>query len=186
MDKEKIIVEVGFKLEKTYEYYDKILKNKGFINNFNCHTRDIYYTNKSLNGMTENEMKNSCIRVRIIDGNLAIQKCEFDFQYNDLESVEKALCLKGYKKIFDTLKKDHHYTSELIDGTIQLQEIDRIGLLIYYDNSKYYDLMFEKQRRKLIDDLNLAGFNFQYTDLGLDKLRTLYYGEEKYSNNQNG
>ena len=111
-------------------------------------------------------MKNSCIRVRIVDGNLTIQNCKFNFQ-------------------FDTFKNDHHYTSEIIEGTIQLQEIDNVGLLVYYDNSRYYDLTFENQRRKLIDDLNLAGFNFRYTDLGLDKLRTLYYGQEKYSNNQN-
>lgn len=179
------VVEVGFKLDNNFNNYHNLLINNGFVNNFNCHTRDVYYTNKILDGMTENEMKNSCIRVRIVDGNLTIQNCKFNFQFNDLESVEKALNLKGYKKIFDTFKNDHHYTSEIIEGTIQLQEIDNVGLLIYYDNSRYYDLTFENQRRKLIDDLNLAGFNFRYTDLGLDKLRTLYYGQEKYSNNQN-
>lgn len=30
-----------------------------------------------------------------------------------------------------------------------------------------------------------VGFNFKYDDLDLDKLRTLYYGENKYSMNQN-
>ncbi len=35
-------------------------------------------------------------------------------------------------------------------------------------------------------ELNTYGFDFKYTDLGLDKLRTLYYKEEKYSKNQNG
>ena len=39
---------------------------------------------------------------------------------------------------------------------------------------------------ELIDELNSYGFDFKYTDLGLDKLRTLYYKEEKYSKNQNG
>lgn len=160
------VVEVGFKLDNNFNNYHNLLINNGFVNNFNCHTRDVYYTNKILDGMTENEMKNSCIRVRIVDGNLTIQNCKFNFQ-------------------FDTFKNDHHYTSEIIEGTIQLQEIDNVGLLVYYDNSRYYDLTFENQRRKLIDDLNLAGFNFRYTDLGLDKLRTLYYGQEKYSNNQN-
>ena len=37
----------------------------------------------------------------------------------------------------------------------------------------------------LIDELNNYGFNFSYNDLGIDKLRTLYYREEKYSKNQN-
>ena len=42
------------------------------------------------------------------------------------------------------------------------------------------------QRKKLIDDLNSYGFHFHYDTLGLDKLRTLYYGREMYSKNQNG
>jgi len=41
------------------------------------------------------------------------------------------------------------------------------------------------QRKKLIDELNSYGFDFDYSILGLDKLRTLYYGKEMYSNNQN-
>lgn len=45
---------------------------------------------------------------------------------------------------------------------------------------------FEKQRRKLIDELNSVGFNFDYNEKGLDKLRTLYYETEMFSENQNG
>ena len=37
----------------------------------------------------------------------------------------------------------------------------------------------------LIDELNSYGFDFSYNDLGIDKLRTLYYREEKYIKNQN-
>lgn len=180
------VVEVGLKLDNEFNNYHNLLIKNGFINNFNCNTRDIYYTNKNFDNMTENEMKNNCIRIRIVNNNnLTIQNCKFNCQFNDVESIDKFLILKGYKKVFDTFKKDHHYISDLIDGTIQLQEIDNIGLLVYYDNPKYYYLTLEEQRRKLIDDLNLVGFNFKYTDLGLDKLRTLYYKEEKYSNNQN-
>ena len=73
-----------------------------------------------------------------------------------------------------------------MNSKIQLQEIDNIGLLVYFDNSNYYDLDLDTQRNKLIDELNLYGFDFKYDDLGLDKLRTLYYGKEMYSKNQNG
>ena len=69
---------------------------------------------------------------------------------------------------------------------VQLQQIENIGLLIYFDNKDYYEFDFETQRKKLIDELNLYGFNFDYNTLGIDKLRTLYYGKEMYSNNQNG
>lgn len=68
---------------------------------------------------------------------------------------------------------------------IQLQDIKDIGLLLYYDNPDLYELSLEEQRKKLIDELNNYGFDFKYSDLGLDKLRTLYYKKEMYSKNQN-
>ena len=59
-----LIVEVGIKLDKDFEYYDNLLKNNGLINDFKVITHDIYYTDKSLEGLSENEMKNACIRLR--------------------------------------------------------------------------------------------------------------------------
>ena len=69
---------------------------------------------------------------------------------------------------------------------IQLQDIENIGLLLYYDNPDYYELSLDEQRNALIDELNSYGFDFSYDILGLDKLRTLYYKKEMYSKNQNG
>jgi hypothetical protein len=68
---------------------------------------------------------------------------------------------------------------------IQLQQIENIGLLLYYDNPDYYDMSLQEQRKALIDELNSYGFEFSYEQLGLDKLRTLYYNREMYSENQN-
>ena len=97
-----------------------------------------------------------------------------------------------------------------MSSKIQLQQIEDIGLLVYYDNKDYYQFDLETQRirrklicqmtyqtmmilnqrkiqrKRLIDELNLYGFNIDYDVLGLDKLRTLYYGKEMYSKNQNG
>ena len=188
-----LIVEVGFKLDRDFDYYDKLLKSKGLSNDYNVTTHDIYYTNKDLNGMSENEMKNACIRLRSCNNN------SFEIQNNLIDGLskkkvskiflkgfEKKIAKYGYKKIFDTIKNDHHYFKEGMNSKIQLQEIDSIGLLVYFDNSNYYDLDLNTQRNKLIDELNLYGFDFKYDDLGLDKLRTLYYGKEMYSKNQNG
>ena len=69
---------------------------------------------------------------------------------------------------------------------IQLQDIDKIGLVLYYDNPDYYHLPLDEQRKELIDELNSYGFDFKYDELGTDKLRTLYHKEKKYSLNQNG
>lgn len=37
----------------------------------------------------------------------------------------------------------------------------------------------------LISELNTYGFNFDKSIKGIDKLRTLYYGKEMFSKNQN-
>ena len=59
-----LVVEVGFKLNNSLDYYDKILKENGLVNDYNVITHDIYYSSKDLNGLSENEMKCACIRLR--------------------------------------------------------------------------------------------------------------------------
>ncbi len=188
-----LIVEVGFKLEKDLEYYDNLLKINGLENDFNCETHDIYYAKDNLDELTENEIKQKCIRLRSVNKkgykveNNLLEFLNVDFiNENELFDFENNLKENGYLKVFDTKKKDHHYYKDGMNTKVQLQEIDGIGLLVYLDNSNYYELPLEDQRNKLIDDLNSYGFDFKYTDLGLDKLRTLLYREEKYSKNQNG
>ena len=188
-----LVLEVGFKLDKDLNYYDKVLREHGLINVFNCTTHDIYYANENLDGLTENEMKQKCIRLRNVNNDTIykIQNCPFEnysnnIHKNELVDFEKYLLDRGYKKTFDTIKNDHHYSKDGMNSRVQLQEIDNVGLLVYFDNKDYYELQFDEQRRKLIDELNSYGFNFNYETLGLDKLRTLYYKKEMFSSNQNG
>ena len=188
------IVEVGIKLSNNFNYYHNLLKNNGLYNDFNVKTHDIYYTNKNLDNLSENEMKKSCIRLRSCnDSPFEIQNNflkELDINEVPLDKLidfEESLSELGYKKIFDTLKYDHHYYKEGMNSKIQLQEIQYIGLLVYYDNSIYYELSLDEQRKKLISELISYGFDeIDYNTLGLDKLRTLYYKKECYSKNQNG
>ena len=189
-----LVVEVGFKLDKSLDYYDNILKQNGLENDFNCTTHDIYYTNANLNDLSENEMKEKCIKLRNVNfkdvykiqGNDYLKLDTDVIAENELSEFESKLLENGYKKVFDTTKKDHHYFKKGMNSKIQLQEIEGIGLLVYYDNSIYYDLPLEEQRNRLIDELNSYGFDFNYETLGLDKLRTLYYKKEMFSKNQNG
>ena len=188
-----LIVEVGIKLDKDFEYYDNLLKNNGLVNDFKVTTHDIYYTDKNLDGLSENEMKNACIRLRSgnnlnykIQNNLIDDLDLKEVSSAELDDFENRLDKLGYKKIFDTTKKDFHYYKEGMSSKVQLQQIEDIGLLVYYDNKDYYEFDLETQRKKLINELNSYGFNFNYDILGLDKLRTLYYKKEMYSKNQNG
>ncbi len=202
-----VVVEVGFKLNENIKYYEKILFSHNAINRFNCKTHDIYWTNKNLDNMTENEMKNSCIRLRITEGFggvdfSGVSRISYRFQNVDnfivskdnqkeltLDEVSeyiKEIESKEYAKVFDTSKVDYQYSIGDMKSRIQLQDIENVGLLLYYDNPDYYELPFDEQRNALIDELNSYGFNFNYETLGLDKLRTLYYHKEMYSKNQNG
>ena len=192
-----MLVEVGFKLNKPLDYYEELLKTNGCKNTWNNEIHDTYYTKEKLDGMTENEMKNACIRLRRYKKINSDEKEKVGFQnlvlydndnpfapYSDelLENIKKA----GFKQVFDTKKLDIHYKKEGCNGDIQLQPIENIGLLVYYYNDDYKDMPFENQRHILIDELNSVGFNFSYDELGLDKLRTLYYETEMFSDNQNG
>lgn len=191
---EKIIVEVAFKLEKNLDYYEKILMKSGLSKIFSVITHDIYYTKNNLDGMSEYEMKNACIRLRSCNNkDYDIQNC--NDEYIDKKKVknnclsmlifDKMMKKRGYVKVFDTIKHDYHYYKDGMSSRIQIQDTKNIGLLLYYDNEKYYGIPENEQRRMLIDELNSYGFSFNYDILGFDKLRTLYYKEDKYSNNQN-
>lgn len=190
-----LVVELGFKLDKSYIYYENILKKNGLKCIFECATHDIYFTSNdfsNIDNMSEKQIKESCIRIRQVnDGNFEVQNNLIDklkiksIKSNKYLEFENKLKKYGYRKVFDTLKFDYQWFKDDMTARVQLQEIKDIGLLVYLDNEAYYELAFEEQRKKLIDELNSYGFSFKYDDLGLDKLRTLYYREEKYSNNQN-
>ena len=175
------VVEIGMKLKENLVYYHKKLIENGFQLVYSCTTRDIYYTKQELNGLTEKEMKDACERIRycyVLNKDIK--------NYEDLKQKENELLKKGYRVQFDTTKFDYHYSNEKIKGRIQIQDIENLGLLVYYDNPDYYEYPLQEQRRLLLNELNSYGFNFKEEELGLDKLRTLYYKEEKYSANQNG
>jgi len=59
-----MLVEVGFKLNKPLDYYEELLKANSCENTWNNEIHDTYYTKENLDGMTENGMKNACIRLR--------------------------------------------------------------------------------------------------------------------------
>ncbi len=105
---------------------------------------------------------------------------------DEVNEYIKKLESNGYVKVFDTSKIDYQYSIGDIKSRIQLQDIENVGFLLYYDNHDYYELSLDDQRKALIDELNNYGFNFNYETLGLDKLRTLYYKKEMYSKNKNG
>lgn len=201
-----IVVEVGILLTEPLSFYNDLIIKAGGINNFNCETHDIYWTDKNLDGLSEGQMKKVCVRFRRTRGfsgtqydgnnnwksrfqNYNVYNKDHDDNFScdikDLERYEIELNKNNYKRIFDTKKLDYQYIIKNMKSRIQLQQIEDIGLVLYYDNPDYYDLSLKIQRNKIIDELNSYGFNITHNQLGIDKLRSLYYKENKYSINQN-
>lgn len=207
---EKTIVEVGMLLDKDIEYYNDIMTKAGGTNVFNCETHDLYWTNKShdeISKMTENQIKMSCVRFRMCNGfggtcfggdfsvGLSFQNFKiydkskednFKCSMDEFKNIQEKMEGDGWYLIFDTFKVDYQYKIGDMQSAIQFQEIDRIGLVLYYDNPEYYDFTPERQKDALLDELNSYGFNFDKKEQGVDKLRTLLLGCTCYSDNQNG
>lgn len=185
------IVEVGIKLDKSLNYYKNLLEKNDLKIVYEVTTHDIYYTNKELDNLTEREMKEACIRLRSCNDSSFIVQNDFsnlgikEVLKEDLLTYEEKLKELNYKKVFDTEKRDYHYFKDGMTSRVQLQDIKDIGVVVYFDNKKYSGYKEEIQRNKLIEELNTYGFNISYDSLDIDKLRTLYYGKEMYSLNQN-
>lgn len=161
------------KLDKRLNFYKKLLKKHELKQVFKCTTHDIYFTKeKSFDGLTENQIKNSCIRIRN-------PKKEDEIKIKNLLSDR-------YFLVFDTTKKRLSFSNDKMKSRVQLQKIKKIGLVVYYDNPNYYKFPTKKQRLLLIEELNSYGFSFDMNEPKIDKLRTLYFGKELFSKNQNG
>lgn len=176
------VVEVGIPLDKDLMFYHEMLLKSGWRLAYFCFTHDLYYSkNVAFEGMTERQIKDSCIRLRVSVTNTDHLNDEMKKAQNKALKLEK----EGYLKAFDTEKFDFHYAKDGVPSRIQLQDIKEIGLLVYYDNINYIEFPPEKQREMLMQELCECGFDFSPSALGLDKLRTLYYGKKMYSCNQN-
>ncbi len=184
--------EVAFLLDKDLSYYDLMLKNRGFVNVVNCFTRDIYWSKEDFSSLSEEEIKKSCIRFRVVDvkskdmgqfQNYHIYddtQDKFIYPIKDLLIKDKEFMDRGFIKVFDTKKVDHQYQVSNMKSKIQLQEIDKIGLVLYYDNPDYAELSLIKQKEMLIQELNSYGFTFKENELSIDKLRSLYFDKVVY------
>ena len=95
----KLVVEVGMELDKHLIYYHNMLVSHGLTLSFACITHDIYYTKENLDGLSENQMKNACIRLRRVNKDKNVED-------EEIKAKEKELVSKGYRKVFDTIKLD--------------------------------------------------------------------------------
>lgn len=195
-----MVVEVGLLLNKPQEYYEAILQQHGARLMFACKTHDVYWSKQQFINMTEAQIKSACVRYRSVtrQGNAkehtSLQNDQIvnaafveelpPIKNYTLSELEKFFHKIGWRKVFDTTKTDYQFKIGNMKSCIQLQNIEGIGLLLYYDNPDLYSLPETEQRKALIDELNTYGFHFTYDTPGVDKLRTLYTGQMCFSINQ--
>lgn len=189
-----IEVEAGFKVKESKEEAEKILLENGFVNTFKtAKTRDVYFgKNVDFCGKSEEEIKRSLVRLRGFETfeNLQLLDKEFSEGKNKVD-FKKAfeicgrLFANGFDVVFDTEKTDWIYKKGRCWH--QLQDIKDIGLVDYVYNEEIFnkgyseDEQFELLRQQMKD----LGFTLEY-ELGIDKLRSLYFDEIKFSTNQIG
>ena len=99
-------------LDKHLIYYHDVLVSHGLTLSFACIARDIYYTKENLDGLSENQMKNACIRLRKLDGIIGVNK-DKKVEDEEIKAKEAELVSKGYRKIFDTIKFDFQFAHAL-------------------------------------------------------------------------
>ena len=187
-------IEIGFQIMETKEEAEKILLENGFINIFKtAHTRDIYF-GKDVNfeHKTEEEIKCSLIRLRgvslfenlqLLDKSFPEGKVFVDFK--TAFSYVDRMFKEGYDVVFYTEKTDWIY--EKGNCWHQLQDVKDVGLIDYVYSKDFAEIAKSKEEqfemlKKHITDL---GLHLKY-DLGIDKLRTLYYKQIKFSKDQTG
>ena len=171
------MIEIGMKLPYNLSYYQRQLGYNLFDLVEACGIHDVYYTNKSLKGLTEVQMNSACVRLRTVSKNL---EYSYDMSQECLNEQSRLLHA-GYRKVCELTALQCSYSRRDSLCHLRLEQIQNLGLLVYYSNPSHAGLPKLSQRDLLIEELNGYGFYFQKSDLGVDKLRTFYYGFETYS-----
>lgn len=180
-------VEVGYLCNNSINYYDDLLKKQKVDNYFNTCVKDIYYSKKDINKLQEmasNDIKESCIRIRFsksitnnsrykkfriqnYEGLLNIFNDDF-YAYREFDNIQRKLIENGFKKVISTEKIDYQY----MDGYLQLQDVQDIGLIVYYYNPKYFYESVDVQKKLLTQELKEIGFEFKSLQ-EIDRLKIL-------------
>ncbi len=185
------MVEVGFKIKNSLLESEKILLDNGYEEYFKTQTHDIYYSKVSMEGLTERQMKENCIRLRhsgkfFYFENMHLLNEKYDrkvhITFKDLRDYLNELYDNGFDVVFDTYKTDWVYTKG--SKGCQLQDIKDIGLLNYHFDQDITDLPSDEQFNILKNNLLEMGFELEY-EYGIDKLSSLYYGKLVFSKDQN-
>ena len=187
-------VEVGFKIKQSKKEAQKILLKNGFIKTWETkQTHDIYFgKNINFENKKEEEIKQSLIRVRnyeVFDNLNLLGKIEYKnsckLDKNNSQKLINEIIKNGFFIVFDTKKSDCVFNKNKCWH--QLQNVKDIGLIDYvYDEELFNKNYTEIEQFYILKNQMLElGFELEY-EFGIDKLRTLFFKELKFSINQNG
>lgn len=183
----------------SLEEWEEEMTIAGFKNICNTVVEERYYYDKDISNMTENEIETICLKVSKNCNDFSIQNNDLlkkraesnclSTEENELilkdsifpdeiNSYEKCLILLNYEKKIEC-KEQHYYYQNVEDNVIiELQKVEGVGLLLYYDNPRYFNMSIEEQKRQLIEEL-IYNYGFDIPDdcNNFDKLRYIYHRE---------
>ena len=181
----------------SFEEWKEELKIAGFENVCNTVIEERYYCDKDISNMAESEIETICLKVsrncngfsiqnndllkkRMESYNLRNEESELllkdSISFDDIDYYEKCILKLGYEKKIECKDKHYYYQSNEDNVIIELQKVEGVGLLLYYDNPKYFSMSLEEQRRQLIEDLTYNyGFDISDDCENFDKLRYIYH-----------
>ena len=184
----------------SFEEWKEELKIAEFENTCTTFIEERYYCNKDISNMTEKEIEAICIKASKNCNGFSIQnndllKKRIDINHfteeekelllkdsislDEIEYYEKCLSELGFKKKIECKEKHYYYKSNEDNVIIELQKVEGVGLLLYYDNPKYFSMSVEEQKKQLIEDL-IYDYGFDIPDDCeiFDKLRYIYHRKE--------
>lgn len=180
----------------SFEEWKEELKIAGFENVCNTVIEERFYCDKDISNMTESEIETICLKVCRNCNGFSIQNNDLlkkrihlhngetklllkdSISLDEIEYYEKCLLELGFEKKIECKEKHYYYQNTEDNVIIELQKVEGVGLLLYYDNPKYFSMSLEEQRRQLIEDLTYNyGFDIPNDCNIFDKLRYIYHRE---------
>lgn len=177
----------------SFEEWKDEMRIAGFENICTTGIEERYYCDKDISNMTENEIEVICLKAskncngfsiqnndslkkRIDVDHLTEEEKELilkdSISFDEIDYYEKCLLELGYEKKIVCKEQHYYYQNKEDNVIIELQKVEGIGLLLYYDNPQYFNMSIDEQKKQLISDLSYNyGFDIPEDCINFDKLR---------------
>ncbi len=177
----------------SFEEWEEEMKIAGFQNTCTTVIEERYYFDEDISNMTEREIETICLKASKNCNGFSIQNNDLlkkridinhfteeekelilkdSISFDEIDYYEKCLLELGYEKKIVCKEQRYYYQNKEDNVIIEFEKVEGIGLLLYYDNPKYFNMSIDEQKKQLISDLSYNdGFDIPEDCKNFDKLR---------------